>query len=244
MDEMQEKNKELERPKDLGEDTPEQMEDIQEDLEDSKEDIQQQKNNSASKKQDSASKKMKKMAQSMQSSMQSEGMDQMKEDIAALRQLLENLVTLSFDQEDLVDNLKRTHINTPTYVSRIQDQFKLKDDFQLIQDSLQELAKRVSEIESFVTEKVVEVKSNLEKSIDQLEERQKDLAADNQRRTMKNVNDLALMLSEAMQQMQQQMSGMMQGTQMCNKPGGAGSSGIRRSPMFLSCSSFLPVYEG
>lgn len=225
MDEMQEKNQELQRPKDLGEDTPEQMDDIQEDMEQSKEDIEQQQNKSASQKQKSASQKMKKMAQSMQSSMASESMDQMQEDIAALRQLLENLVTLSFDQEELLEDLKYTQINTPTYVSRIQDQFKLKDDFQLIQDSLQELAKRVSQIESYVTEKVVEVKSNLDNSIDQLEERQKEQAADNQRRTMKNVNDLALMLSESMQQMQQQMSGMMQGTQMCNKPGGSGSSG-------------------
>ena len=45
---------------------------------------------------------------------------------------------------------------------------------------------------------------------------------------MKNVNDLALMLSESMEQMQQQMSGMMSGSQMCNKPG-SGSSGKKGS---------------
>jgi len=43
---------------------------------------------------------------------------------------------------------------------------------------------------------------------------------------MKNVNDLALMLSEVMNQMQQQMSSMMAGSQMCKKPGGkSGKSG-------------------
>ncbi len=225
MDELQEKNKELERPKDMGEDAPEQMEEIKEDLEDSKEQLEKKQNNSASQKQKGASKKMKKMAEGMQSAMQSQGMEQMQEDIAALRQLLENLVTMSFDQENLINKLKRVTINTPSYVGSIQEQFKLKDDFQLIQDSLQELAKRVDQIESFITEKVVEVKSNLEKSIDQLEERQKHQAEDNQRHTMKNVNDLALMLSETMEQMQQQMSGMMSGSQMCNKPGGAGQSG-------------------
>ena len=36
---------------------------------------------------------------------------------------------------------------------------------------------------------------------------------------MKNVNDLALMFSESMSQMQQQMAGMMSGSQMCTKPG-------------------------
>ena len=42
---------------------------------------------------------------------------------------------------------------------------------------------------------------------------------------MKNVNDLALMLSESMEQMQQQMSGMMSGSQMCNKPGSSSKPG-------------------
>ncbi|MBT8189618.1 MAG: DUF4175 domain-containing protein [Bacteroidia bacterium] len=225
MEETQKKNQELERPKDLGEDTPEQMDDIMEDMKNSQEQLQQEQNEGASKKQKSASKKMQNMAQSMQASMQSQGMEQMEEDIAALRQLLENLVTISFDQEDLVDQLKRVNINTPSYVGHIQDQFKLKDDFKLVEDSLQALAKRVDKIESFVTEKVVEVNSNLDKSIDQLEERQKQQAEDNQRQTMKNVNDLALMLSETMSQMQQQMSGMMAGSQLCNKPGGSGPSG-------------------
>lgn len=225
MDELEKKNQELQRPKDLGEDTPEQMDDIQKDMEQSQEQLQQDQKKKASQKQKSASQKMKNMAQSMQSSMESQGMEQMQEDIAALRQLLENLVMLSFDQEDLINRLKRVNINTPSYVGQIQQQFKLKDDFQLIQDSLQALALRVDQIESFVTEKVVEVKSNLEKSIDRLEERQTNRAEESQRHTMKNVNDLALMLSETMQAMQQQMSGMMAGSQMCNKPGGAGQSG-------------------
>ena len=222
MEEMEKKNEELERPKDLGEDNKEQMDDIQNDMEDSQESLEKKENKSASKKQKSAAEKMKKMAQSMQSSMESGEMQQMEEDIAALRQLLENLVTLSFDQEDLINEIKYTTINTPSYVSKIQDQFKLKDDFGLIRDSLYALAKRNDKIESYVTEKVVEIETDIGLSIDELEDRKKAKADLNQRRAMKNVNDLALMLAESMEQMQQQMSGMMSGSQMCNKPGGAG----------------------
>jgi len=48
-----------------------------------------------------------------------------------------------------------------------------------------------------------------------------------QRSAMTNLNDLALMLSEAMENMQKQMGASMPGSQMCNKPGGAspGKSG-------------------
>ena len=79
------------------------------------------------------------------------------------------------------------------------------------------------QIESFITEKVGLIKENLAEGLDLLEERKKPQASNNQQRTMKNVNDLALMLNEVMEQMQQQMSNMMPGNQNCSKPGGAGS---------------------
>jgi hypothetical protein len=167
---------------------------------------------------------MKEMANKMAQQMESQQMEQMEEDMAALRQLLENLVTLSFDQEKLVKDFVPTEINTPRYVDLTQQQFKLKNDFQLIEDTLHALSKRVAQIQSFVTEKVTEIKINMKTAIDDLEERRKPQAADHQQRVMKNVNDLALMLNETMESMQQQMSGMMQGNQMCknpgNKPGG------------------------
>ncbi len=225
MDEILEKNSELERPKDLSDDNKEKMDDIKKDMQNSSESLEEQQNKQASQKQKKASEKMKEMAERMSSSMSSGQMQQMQEDMAALRQLLENLVTLSFDQEDLINNLQRTQINTPSYVSHIQQQFKLKDDFVMIKDSLQELAKRVDQIQGFVLEKVAEVEKDMGESLNELEERQKPEAEASQRGIMKNVNDLALMLSESMEQMQQQMSGMMMGTQMCNNPGGMGPGG-------------------
>lgn len=221
MEEMNEKNEELESPKDLG-DQEEQSEEIDEKLKESQEMLEQQENQKASGKQKSASQKMKEMAQSMSMQMQSQAMDQMQEDMESLRQLLENLVGLSFDQEDLMEAFGLVSINTPQYVDLVQEQFKLEDDFGLVKDSLVALSKRVFQIESFVTEKIIEIESNMKESIDELEERRKPQASNNQQRVMKNVNDLALMLSEVMNQMQQQMSGMMAGSQMCTKPGGSG----------------------
>ncbi len=218
MDELEEKNKELQRPKDIG-DQDEEMNDIQQDLNRSQQQLQQEQNKNASQSQKRASEKMKDMANQMQMQMQQGDMEQMQEDMAALRQLLENLVGLSFDQEDLFKELDQVSINTPRYKELTQQQFKLQDDFRLVEDSLQALSKRVFQIESFITEKVFEIKDNLRQSIDHLEERQKPQAANNQQRSMKNLNDLALMLSEVMNQMQQQMSAMMAGAQMCQKPG-------------------------
>ncbi|MCB0655868.1 MAG: DUF4175 domain-containing protein, partial [Saprospiraceae bacterium] len=221
LDEIGKKNEELERPKDLG-NQEQQREDIQQDLNDSKQNLQKQQNKQASKKQKSAAQKMKEMAQEMQSQMQNGQMEQMQEDMAALRQLLENLIGMSFEQEDVMNRIGNTDASTPSFVALVQDQYKLKDNFSLIEDSLQALSKRVVQIESFVNEKVTAVKENMTIGLERLEDRKVEPATDNQQRIMTNVNDLALMLSEAMQQMQQQMASMMAGSQMCDNPGGTG----------------------
>jgi hypothetical protein len=221
MKELGEKNKELQNPTDLDEPQKE-KEEVEEEMKKAKEQLQQKQNDKASKSQKKASEKMKNMANSMQMQMQAAQMEQMKEDIEALRQLLENLVTLSFDQEDLMGRMTQTQINTPTYVSQVQEQFKIQDDFKLVEDSLVALSKRVFQIETFITEKVTEIKRDLKTGMGNLEERQVRKATGKQQRAMTGFNDLALMLSEVMEQMQQQMSGQMSGSQMCENPKGSG----------------------
>ncbi|MBK6783907.1 MAG: hypothetical protein IPG79_09130 [Saprospiraceae bacterium] len=171
MEELEKKNEELERPKDLGEKNEEEMDDIQEDMEDSQDKLDKKDNAGASKSQKNASKKMKNKASKMQESMDGASSDQAQEDVKTLRQLLENLVKLSFDQEDLSKFIEKSVINTPPYVKSIQKQFKLKNDFQIIEDTLVALSNRNSDIEGFVMDKVSEIKFNFKESLKLLEER-------------------------------------------------------------------------
>jgi hypothetical protein len=228
-EELEKKNKELNPPKDLGKDNKEKMDDAKQDMKDSAKEMRSKDADSkkAAKKQKEASKKMKKMAEEMGGAMESGDKEQKEEDIKTIRQLLENLVTVSFDQERLVKEVSATPPTTPKYVDLVKQQFKIKGDFTVIEDSLTALAQRVDKIESFVTEKVTEVKYNIGSSLEQLEERVSNRAIDNQRRTMKNLNDLANMLAESMENMQKQMSGSMPGSQSCEKPGGKGGKGSK-----------------
>jgi hypothetical protein len=228
MEDILKRNEELESPKQLG-DPKEHMEDISKDLNQSEQDLKSNQNGKASKKQKDAAKKMKDMSQSMQMNMESGEMEEMEEDMKALRQLLENLVTLSFGQEDLIAEVGKTAETAPRYVQLVQVQKKLQDDFRLVEDSLHALSKRVIQIETFVTEKVTEIKGNMQRSVSDLEERRKPQAAVDQQFAMKNLNDLALMLSEVMDQMQQDMSSMMAGSQNCKKPGGKSPQGGKPS---------------
>ena len=231
MKEMEEKNEQLESPMDM-EGQEEEMEEIQEEVDEAQEEMQKQDSKKASDKQKSAASKMKKAAEKMAAQMQSSEEEQMEEDMAALRQLLENLVTLSFDQEGLMDEVNIANTNTPHYVDLVQDQFGLKDDFKLVEDSLFALSKRVFQIESFVLEKVTEIKTSMKKSTDELEDRKKPQATEQQQKSMKSLNDLAVMLDEIMQQMQQDMA---DGNANCknpgNKPGGKPGGGAPKDKM-------------
>lgn len=220
VEKAREKNKELENPMEMNSDKLEQQQqDAQENMQNSSQQLQKKNNKKASKSQKNASKSMKQMSKEMKEMMQMNQMAQMQQDVKSMRQLLENLVDMSFDQETLIENVNITITNTPTYVRLVQQQDKLRDDFKHIEDSLQMLSKRVYQLEAFITEKVTEVKKNLKKSVKTLEDRKKSTAVVQQQYAMTGVNDLALMLNEAMDQMQQQMAQQMPGQQMCEKPG-------------------------
>ncbi|TNE59389.1 MAG: DUF4175 domain-containing protein [Bacteroidetes bacterium] len=244
-EEMLKKNEDLKRPQKI-EDQSGQMEDIKQDMEDASEEMQdggqqqeqqqqqqmsQGQKQKASKKQKKAADKMKNMANQMRQNRQSGEQEQMEEDIAMLRQLLENLIGLSFGQEQNMKNFAGTSVNTPRYVELTQEQFKIKDDFKIVEDSLQALASRNFQIEGIITQAVADIKEGLKYSLDDLEERRVTSASEYQQRTMKGFNDLALMLSEVMDQMQQQMANGQPGSGSCSKPGGSGSGKSGKVPM-------------
>lgn len=218
MEDLLKKNEELKRPEKI-EDNKQEMNDAKQEQKEAKENINKKENKKAGKKQKSAANKMKEMANKMKQGKESGDQEQMEEDLKTIRQLLENLVGLSFAQEQNKKEVETTTPNTPRYVELAQQQYKIKDDFKLVEDSLQALATRQFQIESVITEKVTEVKANLKNSLEELEERRTNTANEYQHRTMKGLNDLALLLAESMQNMQEQMASSMPGNQSCDKPG-------------------------
>ncbi|MBX7063761.1 MAG: DUF4175 domain-containing protein [Saprospiraceae bacterium] len=229
MDETDKQNKQLDKPKNFDQ-QKEKSDDVKDSMQKSQEDMKQGANSKASQKQKKAARKMKEMAQSMSEQAASGDQEQAEEDYNAMRQLMENLISLSFDEEETMTQFVKTPINTPKYTELGQRQKRIKDDFKMVEDSLFALSKRVSQIETFILEKVAEVNLNMDNSLSNIQERYKPQAQDFQQRTMKNLNDLALMLDEAMNNMQQQMSNK-SGSKNCKKPGGkSSSSGSDRKP--------------
>ena len=156
----------------------------------------------------------------MQSAMEAE---QQEEDMDALRALLENLLHLSFYQESLMEDLKTMDVNNPQYLKASQQQRKLKDDAKMIEDSLFALSKRVAAIASKVNQEVSAINLNMDEALDNLQDRLVPQARSRQQFAMTSINNLTLMLSEALEQMQQQQAQQSKpGNGSCKKPGGAG----------------------
>ncbi|MBP9879272.1 MAG: DUF4175 family protein [Chitinophagales bacterium] len=223
MQEMREMNKELESPKELG-NTEQQEQQIDQKMEQSKQQMQQNNKKQAAQEQKSAAQQMKEMAAQMQQQMQQQQQQQQEEDLEALKQLLDNLIKLSVDQESLMKEVKTLKSSNPKFIDLMAQQQKIKEDTKIVEDSLLALAKRVTQISSFITREMSDVNTNLQNSVDQMGERQINQSNLYQQQTMTGYNNLALMLDEVLQQMQQQMAQSMPGSQQCQKPGGKNES--------------------
>lgn len=229
-EELEKQNKQLSPPKDMGEKNQEQMDDAKKDMEKSKEQLDKKDNKAAAKSQKKAASKMKDQAKSMASGMEGKAKEQATEDIKTIRQLLENLVKASFDQENLFQEISPYTVNSAMYPAQIRKQFKLQNDFKVIEDTLIALSNRNPDIESYVMDKVAEIKVNFKEILKTLEERQIPQSQEKQRRTMKNLNDLALMMNESLDKAMQ--SAGMPGSGSCDKPGGKGQKpGNSKVPM-------------
>ncbi|WP_259404457.1 DUF4175 domain-containing protein [Hymenobacter sp. HSC-4F20] len=177
---------------------------VDEQQQDSQEQLGKNQNQKASQSQKQAAQKMQQMAQKMQQQMNEEEQDQQQENIDDLRDILENLLKLSFDQENLMKQFRTVDQSDPRFVQLGQTQRKLKDDARVVQDSLYALAKRVFQIKSFVTREVGEMNGRMDESLDQIRQRNVGRATSSQQLAMTSMNNLALMLNDALQQMQEQ----------------------------------------
>lgn len=224
MDELAKKNDALEEKQNL-ENTDQQEQEIQQEMQNSSQQLNQGKNNKAGKSQKNAAQKMDQLAQKLEKNQQQMEQEQAEEDMDALRALLENLLRMSFDQEKLMTDLKGMDINNPQYLRAGQEQRRLKDNARVIEDSLFALSKRVMQIQAKVNQEIAAINLNMGEAIDNLEERNVPQARSRQQFVMTSVNNLTLLLSEALQQMQQQQANA-QPSASCKKPGKKKSSSI------------------
>lgn len=224
IEELKEKNDALDSPNEI-DDTSQEEEEIQESMEESSDQLEQNENSKASESQKKSSQKMQQLSQKMQQMMEAMQMEQMGEDINTLREILENLIQISINQEDLMLLYGEMSNSDPKYVETIKDQKDMRDDMEIVADSLKALAKRQIMIKPFVMKELTAIDGYFSTTLESMDKRQKGLAVRNQQLTMTSINNLALLLSESLEQMQQQMMSMQSdGQSSCPNPGQPGGA--------------------
>ena len=208
LEELQKLNQELKNPNPL-KDFSEEQQSIDEQQKESKEALEKGKNKKAQKAQQKAAEQMKQMAQKMQEMQSGMQMGMMQENLGDLRNIVDNLLTLSFSQEELMKEFREINQSNPRFINLAQQQLKIQEDAVILEDSLRSLAERVFQIQAFVTRELDDMNKYLGESVNAIKERRKGEAVGKQQFAMTSMNNLALLLDDVLQQMQQQMANAM-----------------------------------
>lgn len=223
LQDLDKENKELKDPLDIPNDKNEQ-EDVKKDLQKAADELNKQQPKKAQPKQKSAAAKMKEMAQKMQQSMNSGEMEQMQEDAKLLRQILDNLLAFSFDQERLIKTTNTTQTRSLELNKILKKQQDLKQQFKHVDDSLFAVSSRNPRITEIILKELSDVHYNLDKTLESLSDNNISKGASHQQYTLTAANRLADFLSNVQSQMNMGMQGQGQGKP---KPGKGQGSGMQ-----------------
>ena len=161
--------------------------------------------------QKNAAKKMKEMSQKMAEGMESAEMEQLQEDVAMLRQVLDNLLAFSLSQEDLMKQFRKFKAGSPAFNKNIKTQQDLKLQFRHVDDSLFAMSLRNPKIAEDITNEIGNVIYNVDKSLSSFTDVQVSKGLSHQQYSIAAANKLADFLSDILSNMQMQMSGMSSG---------------------------------
>jgi hypothetical protein len=151
---------------------------------------------------------MQQMANQMMMQMQMEGMQQMAEDAHLLRILLENVVHASHEQEDLMTETGKIRTDDPALVEKIIRQKEVADNFNMVRDSLRSMAMRQPAVQNFVFDELHTIENQTENALKQMNDLKLGQATRHQQTAMMSMNNLALMLAESLENMENSMEAM------------------------------------
>jgi len=204
LDELQKTNEQAEHKQDF-ENPKAEEQNIEQQMDKSSDELKKNNPAKASQSQQQAAEQMKQLADKMEQKEQEGENTENNVDAQQLRQLLKNLINSSFDQEKVMQTFRGTSPSDPNYVALAQNQKSIKDNLKTAEDSLYALSRRIPQIQSTVNQEVASINNHIDQALENLGERRTAEATRNQQYAMTSMNNLALMLSEALDQLQDVM---------------------------------------
>lgn len=221
---LEEESKELETPVDFG-NSQKKQDSINKALSEAGKELNKQNRPGSSKSQKEAGKQMSELADQMEQAMNDSEEDQLGEDARTVRILLENILRLSFEQEELIGQTRVINRMDPRFTENIVKQKEFSGQIAIIEDSLRVIARRQIMVRPVITREIELIKSNQQMTLEAMEARNTGLATAKQQFVMTSLNNLAVLLDEALKKMDEQLSqsqSSKSGSKACKKPGNKG----------------------
>jgi hypothetical protein len=218
-------NKELKKPMNF-DDFDEEFKDVNNSFEESKSELNKNNKKKSGESIKKTSEKMQNMAFGMQQMLDSNTKEENMENIENLKQILSNLIYLSFSQEKVLADLNGIADKDPSLNQLNRDQKRILEQSRIVKDSLYTLAMRTPQITSMVNNELLSMEIYLKRANDEMQEALFPNARVSQQFVVTSLNNLALMLNEALENLENQMANSQPGDQQCENPGGKGKPGM------------------
>ena len=218
MEELEQKMEEiLERMEELDNAPTEQMEQLNEQVQDQQIPEQMQENadqlrqeqfDQAQQQQQQMQQQLQQMQQQMQQMQQGMQGAQMQINLAGLRRALSDILTLSQLQEGLREHVRGLATDSPTMRQLAQDQVELSSGLRVVSDSLQSLSNKIPQMSREVQQHAGDALREMSSAVESMTDRVANRASGHQKEAMMHLNELALLLSDLLNElMNQQGSG-------------------------------------
>ena len=222
MKELQDVNDKAQQKQNL-EESKSAGEKAQQDMQKSSDQLGESQNGKAGESQSKAEQNLQSMADQLRKQAGGMSMQQIEINIRAVRQLLTNLIRLSFDQEKLMANVRQTSPASQVYLTNQSEQIRLHGNSRMVRDSLFSLSKRLFKLAPTVNKETSELERNMKAATTSLEARNIPDALVKEQYVMTHANNLALMLNEMLSNLMQQQNQAKKNpgnSGSCNNPGG------------------------
>ncbi len=236
MDELRQLNNSMEQPNKL-ENTEKQEQTIDKQLQNSSEQLNNGKTKKAKESQKNAQQGMKELKDQLEKNKEKIDEENLAEDIDQVREILENLIKISFDQEKIMKKFTNIKPYDPALPDLIREQSSMKGNFEVIKDSLTAIAKRQPEVQSMVFKELNSILLNFDKISAAMFDKKITDVVIYQRYVMTSTNNLALFLAESLKKMKSKESKMKsnssckkKGNNTCNNPGNSKKQKDSKAP--------------
>lgn len=223
LDTLQKDNQGLKKPMDLKrnkakeESITRQQEEISKEIEEQRESSEDQNindsenqsggQNEIKKQQQRTGQRIKELSDNLQQAMAgAAGGSSIAEDAEMLRQILDNLITFSFKQEQLFEQMQSSDPELGQFAQGIRGEQQLRQMFEHVDDSLFALSLRRAELSEVVNEQITEVYYNIDKSLESIAENRIYQGVSYQQYVLAAANELADLLADILDNMQQSLS--------------------------------------